>query len=368
MFKRFQFIIIAFSLFLCGTLTAQNPPLENNSKLVEQLLRSRPDLFGGILKHVEKYEVQILYTQIDRDQNNNPSFRSFSYRLNAKEYFIKKIFLVSDNDAYNRLYEFIGQRKLNEALWKKGFKNLKLVHRLAIALSAEQNRHTNPFTFYDGDKIIYQQPPGFNPLVFPNKLKTTRRGQGFIRNDSLINEPKDFSRNNYISLANLQGLLKAVMFPEAVKLQQRFLLTEDDYRFLYKYMSMLPAECAYPEYDTMEYYDSHDKFFVFGDSKQRIPPNIRIFNKIGQAFGYLIDNAYIYEKARPRKYAPNLEKFKINYFETRKEARVNVNVIAPASTPASARLFVAGNQPGLGNWDPGKVELKRQNDSLWRFV
>jgi predicted alpha/beta superfamily hydrolase len=475
MFKRFQIIMIAFSLFLCGTLIAQNPPLKNNSKLVEQLLRSRPDLFGEILKQVEKYQVQILYTQIDRDQTNKPAFRSFSYRLNDKEYFypastvklpaamlaleklnqlgipglnkytalridsaysgqtavtddssagnklpsiahyIKKIFLVSDNDAYNRLYEFIGQRELNEALWKKGFKNLKLVHRLSIALSAEENRRTNPFTFYDGDKIIYQQPPGFNPLVFPNKLKTTRRGQGFIRNDSLINEPKDFSRNNYISLANLQGLLKAVMFPEAVKPQQRFLLTEDDYRFLYKYMSMLPHECAYPAYDTTEYYDSYVKFFMFGDSKKPLPPNIRIFNKVGEAYGYLTDNAYIvdfenniefllsaviyvnadqifnddkyeydaiglpflanlgrvvyeYEKTRPRKYPANLEKFKINYFETRKEARINVNLIAPASTPAGARIFIAGNQPSLGNWEPGKIELKQQNDSLWRFV
>ena len=30
--------------------------------------------------------------------------------------YIRKILLVSDNDAFNRLYEFIGQRPLNEAM------------------------------------------------------------------------------------------------------------------------------------------------------------------------------------------------------------------------------------------------------------
>ncbi|MGH7594710.1 MAG: serine hydrolase [bacterium] len=414
--------IISFTLAFVLAVPASFAMAQNHASrnLVEQLLQSRPDLFREVLKNIEKHEIQILYTQIDRDQKNRPSFRSYSYRVNSKEYFypastvklpaavfaleklndlgikglnkytslridsayagqtavthdsstenylpsiahyIKKIFLVSDNDAYNRLYEFLGQRALNEALWEKGFKDLKLAHRLSIALPAEQNRYTNPFTFYDGDKIIYQQPLGFNPLVFKNKLKTTLKEKGYIKNGDLVNEPKDFSPSNYISLENLQGILKAVLFPEAVKSKQRFHLQPDDEQFLYKYLSMLPRESDYPKYDTTEFYDSYGKYFLFGDSKQRIPSDIRIFNKVGQAYGYLIDNAYVvdfenkiefllsavvyvnedqifnddkyeydtigmpflanlgrviyeYEKTRPRRYLPNLEKFKIEY-------------------------------------------------------
>jgi predicted alpha/beta superfamily hydrolase len=206
--------------------------------------------------------------------------------------------------------------------------------------------------------------------------------------------------------------LQTVLFPEAVKPQQKFLLREDDYKFLHKAMSMLPRESAYPEYDTMEYYDSYVKYFLFGDAKQPMPPHIRIFNKVGQAYGYLIDNAYIadfankieflltamiyvnedqifnddkyeyetvgipflanlgriiheYEKSRPRRYAANLEKFKFDYTEVRKEARVTFKVITPPSTLGEARVFIAGNQTALGDWDPGKIELRRQNDSLW---
>jgi len=35
------------------------------------------------------------------------------------------------------------------------------------------------------------------------------------------------------------------------------------------------------------------KFLLFGDSMEPIPASIRIFNKVGQAYGYLIDNAYV---------------------------------------------------------------------------
>jgi hypothetical protein len=32
---------------------------------------------------------------------------------------------------------------------------------------------------------------------------------------------------------------------------------------------------------------------MFGDGKKPISPNIRIFNKVGDAYGYLLDNAYV---------------------------------------------------------------------------
>ena len=42
-----------------------------------------------------------------------------------------------------------------------------------------------------------------------------------------------------------------------------------------------------------EYYDSYGKYFLFGGSKAPIPSHVRIFNKVGEAYGYLIDDAYI---------------------------------------------------------------------------
>lgn len=325
----------------------------HQTNMIEQILARKPERFKTILDNPEKYRVQILYTQIDRDEQNLPHFTSYTYRVNPQEYFypastvklpgalvaleklndlgiagldkytplqidsaysgqspvrgdstsadgqatiahyIKKLFLVSDNDAYNRLYEFVGQQRLNQSLHEKGFKDVQLVHRLSVPLSADENRYTNPFRFYKDGKVIYKQPLVHNPTPFTQAKFEGKLGKGYMQDEILIDAPMDFSVKNYISIEALQGILKSVLFPEAVPEAQRFNLTPDDYTFLYKYMSMMPRESDHPAYDPKKYPDGYVKFLMYGNSKERIPAHIRIFNKIGNAYGFLIDNAYI---------------------------------------------------------------------------
>ena len=96
-----------------------------------------------------------------------------------------------------------------------------------------------------------------------------------------------------MSVEVLQELLVAALFPETLPIHRRFALRAEDYTFLHRAMSMLPRECPHPTYDPETYYDSYVKFFLFGDSKERMPANVRIFNKVGLAYGYMVDNAYV---------------------------------------------------------------------------
>jgi hypothetical protein len=336
------------------------PEIVPDTTLVEGLLRAEPEKFKNILDSVSKYRVQILYTEINRTKAGKPSFVQHAYRLDAKEYFypassvkfaaallalekvnnlrqklrdeeltrsspieidsaqpwqhpvvkdktskdstaslehfIKKVLLVSDNDGYNRLYEFLGQEYLNDQLAAKGFKNFKITTRLSAGTTTEQNKTTNQcYLFSKTGRTLYRQPSTTATKSYDAVLegvKSLKQGIGYIQKDTLVREPKDFTTSNYIALATLQEILKTVMFPDAVPAKQRFNLTQSDYDFLYKYMSMLPRESNYPRYDT-SYYDGFVKFLLYGDTKDSIPPTIRIFNKVGDAYGYLIDNAYI---------------------------------------------------------------------------
>ena len=47
------------------------------------------------------------------------------------------------------------------------------------------------------------------------------------------------------------------------------------------------------------------------------------------------------------------------------DRRITINVHLPAATPRDASIFITGNSPLLGNWDPGKTKLVQENDSLW---
>jgi hypothetical protein len=75
--------------------------------------------------------------------------------------------------------------------------------------------------------------------------------------------------------------------------QKRFNLTPEDYRFIYQYMSQLPMETEYPAHYSEDLYDAYTKFILFGSKQQRLPRHVRSFNKSGNAYGFLIDNAYI---------------------------------------------------------------------------
>ncbi|HNP53949.1 MAG TPA: hypothetical protein PKK69_05015, partial [Ferruginibacter sp.] len=60
---------------------------EPDDLLLEKLMRSRPDLFDGILRNRAAYRVQIMYTQIDHPANRAPQFQHYIFQLNAGEYF-----------------------------------------------------------------------------------------------------------------------------------------------------------------------------------------------------------------------------------------------------------------------------------------
>jgi hypothetical protein len=405
-------------LILSLSAMAQQP----DTIFLKNLLESHPELFEHILHHPTHNEVQILYTQIDRDENNVPYFKSYSYRLNVNHYFypastvklptaifaleklnelnikglntkstmitdsafvgqtkvmkdstsksglpsidnyIKKILLVSDNDAYNRLYEFVGREEINNKLKKYNLNGTRIVGRLAIGDKGESTRHTNPVNFYHGDKLVYSKPALYDSKDYPMHPENMLQGKGYLdKNDKLVMQPFDFSQNNIYPLVDQQSVLRRLLFPEVYPEQERFNLTDDQYRFIYHYMSMWPTESKHPTYDSPEYFPAYCKWLFYGgDSLAMINPNIRIFNKIGDSYGYDIDNAYIvdfknkvefiisavvqsnedgiyndnkyeyktvclpfmknlgqviyqYELQRERKYKPDLKKFKFSY-------------------------------------------------------
>jgi hypothetical protein len=334
------------------TPTIVMPDGTKTDALLEDLLKKYPQYFDSVLAHRKDWNVQIIYTQIDRGKNNLPKLTNYYFNVNPARYFypastvklptallalqrlnelkasgidknttmitdaaytgqtavindpltsdgrptiasyIKKIFLVSDNDAMNRLYEFLGQEYLNDQLHKKGYTEAQILHRLQIALSEDENRHTNPIKFLDANNnVLYQQPLVFNQTKYADRNDSL--GKSYYSGNQIINTPMNFSKKNRITLESLHNILRSVIFPNTVLANQRFNLTPDDFKFLYKYMSQFPPETNFPPYDSANYQDAYGKFLLYGAQKGSLPKNIRIFNKIGDAYGQMIDVAYV---------------------------------------------------------------------------
>jgi len=343
---------------IVDTLVVPIPPLPVDSTqtdaFLEDLLKQYPQYFDSILTMRKDWNVQFIYTQIDKGANGIPALKHHYFNLNAANYFypastvkfpvsilalqklnelnlfgldknstmiteqafsgqtpvyndptsptgkpsiaqyIKKILMVSDNDAYNRLYEFLGQEYINEQLHQKGYGDAQLLHRLSVPLSASENRHTNPVKMYDAiGSLIYEKPAQNNGIQYPQR--TDSLGRGYYNADTLIKRPMDFSSKNRISLEDLHTMLISLIYPSKVHASQRFNITAEDRQFLLKYMSQLPTESTFPPYsaDTASYWPAYCKFLLFGSEKGALPNNIRSFNKVGDAYGQLTDVAYI---------------------------------------------------------------------------
>ena len=69
-----------------------------------------------------------------------------------------------------------------------------------------------------------------------------------------------------------------------------------------------------------KYFDSYNKFFIHGEDTIVQDKNIRVYNKIGQAYGTSIDNAYI------KNYQDDVEFFLTATIYTNKNKTINDNV------------------------------------------
>lgn len=214
-------------------------------------------------------------------------------------HYIKKILLVSDNDAYNRLYEWLGQDYINESLHRLGYSNTAILHRLSLPLSTEENRYTNPVLFYDSlGQLLYKQEGSL--AQFRPRPWSVKMGKGYMSRGLLVEEPFDFSFKNRLPLTDLHHMIRQIMFPSSVPENRRFLLTEDDLLFLRDYMSRLPSQSDYPSYDSAEIGDNYVKFLYYGSAPGKPDSMLRIYNKVGNAYGFLIDAA-CFEDLRIRK-------------------------------------------------------------------
>ena len=214
-------------LFLMSCLIGCNSETKNSRLLFEILQESKEPIIKKVLSDIDSHEVQILFTRIHRDSLGLPKFERHTFQENAKHYFypastvklplailalqkirklqsqgipitpetpfmvfssknmivktdsthpknkltiahlIKKIFLVSDNTAYNYLFDFIGKDDANNAIHNMGINDFNLSHKFS---DSENMNTVSRFIFYnDRGDTLYNQAPIISNQIIKNK-------------------------------------------------------------------------------------------------------------------------------------------------------------------------------------------------------
>jgi hypothetical protein len=327
-----KYLLLFVPLLFSGCIVSKKV---TNSNPIELVLKSQNPKIKDIMDNAREHELQIIYTQINRDNDGRISFQDYQYNVNSKNYFypastvklpiallaveklnsmnlttdsihfrfdekrsslhfqkeISKLFALSDNDAANNLIEFTGFDYINSKMKEKGLVPFSLNHRLSTTNSSI--KITPSILLYKNDNLIAELPSLKGKNVKALHLNSTQKGIGYLENDSIVKGAFDFSAKNYYPLETLHSTLKRLLFPQEFKLNEQFNLTETDRQFILSSMYQLPREQGF---DAKEFYDSYCKFFIFGDTTDTINSSIKIYNKIGQAYGTLTDCAYIIDE------------------------------------------------------------------------
>ena len=337
----YKYLLASFCFLLLSCSSTTNP--------IELIIKKREPQLKPIYKNKENHNLQILYTKVVRDSLGMPSFIQYDYQADNNVYFypastmklpivaltlqkinelrntginitveskilllsadqittettfkdlISKVFLVSDNSASNILINFLGYNYFNQQMKEKGLNTIVLNHKF------------NPDPYVKTDWKIYTLDRDLiskdetQETIEHNNLDNLLQGKFQILNGEKVATPFNFKTKNKASLRDLDGVMKRIIYPDLFQEQDRINLSDQDYNFLRYWMSRFTFEDVGLEYQKdSKYFDSYNKFFIYGDSTNTIDRKIRIYNKVGVAYGALTDISYI------RDYQKNIEFF-----------------------------------------------------------
>jgi len=344
-------VLVLIALCLTFNLKAQQLP---NVDFIKALLYSHPEQFQTLLSSPEQYKIQIFYTRIDRDSSNKIKLTTYSFQPDQYYYYpaslvklpaslmslekinqlaieglseynqmwfdttcscsriqkkgsnglypamadhLKRILLTSDNESYNHLYDWLGSEYLTDTLRRKGYKSAFIISRYDPECGGNEQLCTNGVVFTDSTgRRIFQSPAHVGVKTYAHPKGTVRVGYAYLNAaNKKVYQPKDFSRTNFITLEQMHQILIGMVLPETVPAAGRFRITEQQRSFLMHYMGMYPRESDIQEYQNPKiYFDGFKKYLLYGGQKN-IPTqdSIRIYNIVGQAYGFSSDVAYI---------------------------------------------------------------------------
>ena len=359
-----QLVCLLLTIILFGCSLETNP--------IKSSLRKN-DFLKEIIKDKEDYEIQVLLTKIDQ-YNSQVDFQEYKYQLDDNKYFypastiklpivvlaLKKInelrskgseitlkskivlnykddyselvirdsitsfqnliadvFLVSDNSASNILIDFIGYNYFNDEMENSGFDKTYLNHKF------NPDPYVNStWQISDLDNNIISSINDNQKIIKADeKTNGLEKGERRYFKGEILDESLNFSEKNRSSITDMHNLIKYIFYPEIFDSTNTFNLNVEDYDFLRYWMSRFTYEDIGEKFIGDEnFFETYNKFFIHGDEQSVSNEQIRVYNKIGQAYGTSIDNGLI------KNYQDNVEFILTATIYTNKNKVINDNL------------------------------------------
>jgi hypothetical protein len=210
-----------------------------------------------------------------------------------------ELFVMSNNSAYNFLFDFIGRDYANKRFKSLGFDRILMNNRFYGGCSEEENKKFGGISFYkNSHEKILSLPCETSTINWKHDSSwPNTAGKFIVQNKKIVSGSKKYTSGNYVSLTDAHLML--VEFIEDFnrpKNQRKFNIDDDIRIAIYNAMGTYPSEMLSSNYKTENIPDTYYKFFLDPKSMNTAHENLRIYNKVGIAGGYISDVSFIEDR------------------------------------------------------------------------
>lgn len=228
-------------------------------------------------------------------EEHDPSHRANGLITAGHE--LRKVMLVSDNAAYNRLYELAGPEFIAASMAAAGLDRARIIHRLGEFHSAEEQLMT---------PRVVLRPPGGDPITIEERRWSTEGNGGtsglvlgvaHTSGDAVVDGPMSFERKNFMALRDLLDMNVMLLDPDVHVPGRadgsRIDLPEGDRARIAEAMAGTPGASDDPAYDRAAYPDDYSKFLLPGLVRVDPERGWIVRDKVGRAYGFSVTNGQI---------------------------------------------------------------------------
>lgn len=341
-------LAILFIFFLIFDSSAQKTKEEFYKSLL-----GKDSLVDFVLRNRDKYRVQFIVTDIQRDKDGLEEFKTYDFTTNeyfypasmvklptavamfeildsldiSKDSYIKMnkdfncgssgfvdltlkrnipislaiedMLSISDNAYYSLFFNAVTPKLLNYKLLERQINSTNIysgftgcprgklleTHSYSIFSPDGTLKISNPKSALDSSEFMYRLPFSTRKLI----------GKYQIENGKKVEKPYDFNSFLDYPLEDIHQTIFRLVFPQKVASNERFQISFDSRKYLLKCMGKYPREMKNKVYHNKNQYpDNYYKYSIIGNKPELAASGrYRIFSKIGIAYGFVTESAYI---------------------------------------------------------------------------
>jgi hypothetical protein len=213
--------------------------------------------------------------------------------------------IVSDNFSANRLLGFVGHREVHETLWPLGLTTARIHTGFATGAEVDPAQLSPRIEVATEAGASEELPARKSDLALPpTKAGGLAIGAAAIIDGRRVPGPLSFAEKNAMALSELQDTLVRIMRPDLLPpgAAAPTAASKEDLDYLRQALGTRPSESGLAGFDRNVVADYQLDPFLRGLERVRARGQFQVFSKVGQAFGFLIANAYVVEKATGRSF------------------------------------------------------------------